>query len=228
MCNANYEFTLLDIGDADRQSDDGVYKNSNLGYAIDHNTLKIPLPATINNSSKLYPYVFVADEAFQLKPFLLKSFSRLHANISRNAFNYHLSRARRLIENRFVIATAKFRILRRPNIAKVDNVIAITKAVTALHNFLMISQNKFNDKGYCPPGLIDDEMPQGHIKFGEWRNEVQGNTGFLPLTPIGFNNYSRLAKDVRDDFMGYCTPREGEISWQWNYINRTHDPFDEI
>ena len=34
-CNARYEFTMVDIGDAGRQSDGGVYKHSQLGFAID-------------------------------------------------------------------------------------------------------------------------------------------------------------------------------------------------
>ena len=76
-------FTLVDIGQAGRQSDGGVYKNSNLGSAIDHNTLNIPPPAPVDNSDKVYPYVFVADDAFQLKPFLLKPFSRLDADIAK-------------------------------------------------------------------------------------------------------------------------------------------------
>lgn len=128
--NANYEYNLLDIGDAGRESEGGVYKNSNLGYAVDHNILKIPPPAPINDSSKVYPYVFVADDAFQLTPFLLKPFSRRDADVNRKIFNYRLSRARRLIENCFGITAAMFRIYRRSIIAKVDNIIAITKAVT--------------------------------------------------------------------------------------------------
>ena len=52
-------------------------------------------------------------------------------------FNYRLCRARRIIENTFGIATTRFRIFQRPIIAKVENVVAITKAVVALHNFLM-------------------------------------------------------------------------------------------
>ena len=44
VCNANYEFTLVDIGDSGRQSDGSVYANSHLGYAIESNylnTLKV-------------------------------------------------------------------------------------------------------------------------------------------------------------------------------------------
>ena len=35
--NARYLFTILDIRDSDRQSQDSVYGNSNLGYAAENN-----------------------------------------------------------------------------------------------------------------------------------------------------------------------------------------------
>ena len=42
ICNARYQFTVVDIGDSGRQSDDTVYANSNLGYAIENKQLKLP------------------------------------------------------------------------------------------------------------------------------------------------------------------------------------------
>ena len=37
VCNAKYQFTLVDIGDIGRQSDGSVYGSSHLGYAIENN-----------------------------------------------------------------------------------------------------------------------------------------------------------------------------------------------
>ena len=37
ICNANYKFLLVDIGEAGRQSDGGVFANSNLGFGILNN-----------------------------------------------------------------------------------------------------------------------------------------------------------------------------------------------
>ena len=42
ICNARYQFTVVDIGDSGRQSDGSVYANSNLGYAIENKQLKLP------------------------------------------------------------------------------------------------------------------------------------------------------------------------------------------
>ena len=53
VCDADYQFTLVDVGDAGRQSDVGVYRNSKLGFAIDNQLLGFPwseiLPSTEYN-----------------------------------------------------------------------------------------------------------------------------------------------------------------------------------
>ena len=170
MCNARYEFNVVDIGDASRQSDGGVYKNSNLSHAIDNNTINRAPPSPINVYDKLYP-IFVADDAFQMKPFMLKPFARVDADVKNKIFNYRLYHARRVIENCFGMAAARFRIFRKPIIAKVEIVIKITKAVVSLHNYLMISQNKFGDYTYCPTGFADRENYDG-TEPGEWRSET--------------------------------------------------------
>ena len=165
--NANYEFTLVDIGEAGQQSDGGVYSSSNLGQAIDQNILKFPEPATINNYSttKKFRYVFVADEAFALKPFMLRPYpSRNELNIHDLIFNCRLSRARRLIENTFGILASRVRIVRRPIIAKIENIGHITKDAVILHNFLMRRKERGT---YCPPDYVDQERVQGTLP-GRW------------------------------------------------------------
>ena len=36
ICNANYEFILVDIGDSGRQNDGSAYANSHLGFCIEN------------------------------------------------------------------------------------------------------------------------------------------------------------------------------------------------
>ena len=152
----------MDIGEAGRQSDGGVKSSSNLGQAIDQNILKFPEPATIDNCSttKKFPYVFVADEAFALKPFMLRPYPRRNElNIHELIFNYRLSRARRLTENTFGILAGRFSIFRRSIIRKIENIKRITKAAVILYNFLM----KRKERGtYCPPDHVDQETVQKH------------------------------------------------------------------
>ena len=95
VCNDRYEFLLVDVRDSGRQSDGSAYNNSHLGHAIEHNLLNIAKPEKINpDSLKLYPYVFVADDAFGLKPHMLKPYPSQNLPIEQRIFNYRLSRTR--------------------------------------------------------------------------------------------------------------------------------------
>ena len=72
VVNSDYEFTLVDIGEAGRQSDGGVFANGHVGYAMNNDFLGLPAPRRLSpGSNKHFPYVFTGDEAFLLKHILL-------------------------------------------------------------------------------------------------------------------------------------------------------------
>eukprot|EP00112_Aurelia_sp_Birch-Aquarium-sp1_P006990 Seg1763.4 transcript_id=Seg1763.4/GoldUCD/mRNA.D3Y31 product="Protein ALP1-like" protein_id=Seg1763.4/GoldUCD/D3Y31 len=99
VCDAKYQFILVDIGDSGRQSDGSVYNCSHMGYVIENNLLRIPGPARLPNSEKRLPFVFVGDDAFGLKKHMMKPFPLSNLPLDQRVFNYRLSRARRVIEN---------------------------------------------------------------------------------------------------------------------------------
>ena len=71
ICDYNYRFTLLDIGDYCRQSDGGVFSNSFFGRAIENNFLSLPNPNIISGQNSPTPYFFVGDSTFPLKMYML-------------------------------------------------------------------------------------------------------------------------------------------------------------
>ena len=214
VCNANYQFTLVDVGDSGRQSDGSVYANSHLGYAIENGNLNIPKPEKLPNSNKTSPFVFAADDAFGLKPNMMKPYPLQNLPLQERIFNYRLSRARRVIENAFGIAASRFRVFRRPIIAKVEKVVLITKGVIALHNYLMSQSNS-----YCPPTYVDQDGPSG-VTDGEWRKSSSEIGGMVSVSQLGSHNYSKNAKLVKDNFKDYFNG-EGAVDWQVELVTRT-------
>ncbi|XP_046863845.1 uncharacterized protein LOC124457685 [Xenia sp. Carnegie-2017] len=196
VSDANYKFTLVDIGDSGRQSDGSVYANSNLGYAIENKLLNMPTDGKITHSTKVLPHVFVGDDAFGLKRHMMKPYPFSNLSERKLIFNYRLSRARRVIENAFGICASRFRVFHRPIVAKVDNVIAITKAVVALHNFLMSINEDDDSNLYCPPSFADQDGQMGNeFKPGEWRQDANCMNGLGDITDVGAsNNYGAEAK----------------------------------
>ena len=150
---------------------------------------------------------------------IMKPFPREVLLIRERIFNYRLLRARRIIENRFGILAARFRIFRRPIIAREHVVISITKATVSIHNYLMRGR-RFGPKSYCPANFVDRDTPNG-IQRGRWRYEVRGYQGLTELnTQIGSNNYSRDAKSIRESFRDYFNSPQGQVPWQYEMVTR--------
>lgn len=219
ICSANYKFLMVDIGEAGRQSDAGVFANSNLGHAIMKDLLPCPKPRYLPGSKEPAPYVFVADDAFPLRLNIIKPYSQCQLDVERFVANYRISRARRTIENSFGILAARFRIFHQPINAKVEHVQSYTKAAVALHNFLMYNRPS-EQNHYCPDGFADVDLPTRYIE-GEWRREVEHDTGITSISRMCSNNYSKQAKDVRDLFCKYFNSQEGQVPWQWNLTTAT-------
>ena len=220
VCDGQYKFLLVDIGDAGRQSDGSVYANSHLGYAIDNGLLNFPAPNRKGNSNEAFPYVFLADDASGLKTYMMKPYPGTNLQENEKIFNYRLSRGRRVIENTFGIAASRFRIFRKPIIAQVDTVKLITKAVVVLHNFLMQHRIENEPYSYCPPNYVDQEGPTG-ITAGAWREDMTENGAMQPINNAGSNNYSKSVKETRRMFTDYLNSCEGAAAWQLDMVRRT-------
>lgn len=76
LCDAQYRFIVVDIGAVGRQSDGGIFRNSKLYTALEENSLQIPSPEIISVGGPKLPYVIVTDEAFALKNYIMRPYSR--------------------------------------------------------------------------------------------------------------------------------------------------------
>ena len=73
--NDNYQFTIGYKGDAGRQSDGGIFSAYNLGFAENSGKLPIPDPRKVSEFHLDLSCVFIGDEVFPFKPFLIKNYS---------------------------------------------------------------------------------------------------------------------------------------------------------
>ena len=223
VVDANYKFTMVDVGDYGRLSDGSVFSSSQIGIAMEKKLLNMPSSSLLPQSSTECPYVFVGDDAFPLKPYMIKPYPRGEIRLHEKIANYRFSRARRIVENAFGIATSRFRLFRRAITADIEVAVHATKAVIALHNYLMTGRC-FSDNPYCPPDYVDLEL-NGSFKLGGWREDNE-NTGMLNITNLGSNNYSLEAKTVRDNFRDYFNSDAGSVPWQNEMVTCTSYSFD--
>ncbi|XP_066910825.1 putative nuclease HARBI1 [Clytia hemisphaerica] len=222
VCDANYCFTLYDVGSYGSNNDSGVLANSEMGMRFEEKDFDLPKDEKLSgcNFGPL-PYFLVGDEIFPLKYWLMRPFPGRFLLEEERIYNYRHSRARRTIENAFGILAARWRILLRPIRAKVENVEKYTCACLALHNYLRLTSNA----SYTPSGFIDVESSDGTIKPGEWRaNKPTGS--FEPVRPVRGSRPREASIKMRDSLKDYfCS--EGSVTWQKRYVNRTGQKEDE-
>lgn len=222
VCDADCICTLVDIGAYGSQSDGGVFSESAFGRGLDTGKIKLPASTPLPNTDMDFPYYFVGNEAFPLKPYILRPYPGRNLNQEKQIFNYRLSRARRKIENSFAILASRWRILRNNIIAEVDNVERITAATICLHNFLRISEKNDEQLVYCPSNFSDTVRDNGHITEGLFREEQIDNS-FQRIGRMGANNPSRSIIALRDSMAHYLS-HEGAVPWQWAHISRRSRP----
>ena len=197
--DANYKFIAVDIGSYGRNSDGGIFSNSNLGKALANNTLNVPKDASLVEGGEKIPFVIVGDEAFPLKPYLLRPYSRnnIAGNEANKIFNYRLSRARRVVENSFGILSARWRIFLRPLEVQPNLADIIVKAACCLHNMLCIDR--------------DFEPEKTHL--------YTANPCLANVPPMR-QNHTQLAMNIRDKYRDYFVSEAGSVPWQIERVRR--------
>lgn len=175
LVDDQYCFKYIDVGTNGRESDGSVFVKCTLKNAVENNLLNMP-----SNT------IFIADDAFPLKEYLLKLCSHHDPlTIKERVFNYRLSHARRIVENAFGILVSRFRIFEKPIALSPEKTDSVVKTTCILHNWL-----RTNSSSYLYSGCV--------IIEGTWR-EVRG-LGLPDLTNISdSNNYTKNALNIRNN-----------------------------
>ena len=166
LVDVNYKFIYADVGCNGRIGDGGVFRNSILSKAISTNLLNIPGPRTLDDGETEAPFVIVADDAFPLMENLMKPYPFRGLSKKQWIYNYHLGRARRIVEKVFGILANHFRIFLSPILLSPENVEILTLACCTLHGF-------FHDKvplRYTSPGSFNVENLERGV--ATWRPEI--------------------------------------------------------
>nr|CAI5843806.1 unnamed protein product [Callosobruchus analis] len=189
VVDARYQFIMCDFGVNGRISDGGVLQNTTFYEKLEDKQLHMSSDESVKKSSKILPYVFVADDAFALRIDMIKPFRQADLNSKeRNLYNYRVSRARqsKMIE-------------------------AVVMASCALHNFLM----SLSSNSYTSAECFDHEnIEDGTIIPGLSAHD----SSMEPLYRRNSGNNSTSAKNIREQFLHYFN-NEGTVPWQDNFIH---------
>lgn len=204
LVDAAYKFLMVDVGAYGRNSDGGVLSASEFGQALSEDNLHIPAPEVLADAPQLepLPYTIVADEAFPLKPNIMRPYpgGRGPLALEKKAFNYRVSRARRISENGLGILEKRWRIYDRRINLSVENCKKAVLATVALHNFLQSTSTPL------PVPAMQDEL------------QVPQPRGLQQLGHFGFRP-GNDAIAIRDRFAEYFS-NYNVLPWQVDYLQR--------
>ena len=168
IAGPEYECLYADVGSNGRVSDSGIWNKSSLLLGIQDGSVKLPDDEKLFNG-EITPYVFLGDDAFALKVFIMKPFPHQGLTGERRLYNYRHSRVRRISENLLGILANRCRIFftikLEPKYVK-----GVILATFILHNMLIKSPNSVNV--YRPASSADCILEDQAVSEGEWRTNV--------------------------------------------------------
>ena len=109
IAGPEYDCLYADVGSNGRVNDSGIWNKCALLQGILNGTVQLPADGMLLNGENV-PYVFLGDDAFAPKEFLMKPFPQQGLNEEKRIYNYRHSRARRISENLFGILANRWRI----------------------------------------------------------------------------------------------------------------------
>lgn len=191
VADAHCRFLYIEVGSYGKQSDGGIFAGSTLKYCLENKQFCVPDERAIPNTDIKTPYVLLGDEAYPLKPYLMRPYSGRGLTEQQDIYNYRLSRARRVVECAFGILTSKWRILRKEIECHSEKADIIVKCVCLLHNI-----------------IIDKE--------GSNANNLHLNSEVIPFQSKNkANNRSTVAAYiVRDNLKDYFNSPIGSVPFQ--------------
>ena len=210
VVDSEYRFIYVDIGAIGSESDAGIFAQTRLRNLIEQQAVNFPPPEPLSGDDDGEPldYFFVGDDAFPLRPYLMKPYPARALNNQERIFNYRLSRARRTVENAFGILANRFRVFHTSICLNHDNLEAIVMGACVLHNMLR-TRNVISNQ------LTDSEDPSTHETInGSWRADPSLGQPLPNSHGRGGRNNTNRAVHQRHRLREYVNSEAGAVPWQ--------------
>ena len=109
MTGPEYKHLYTDVGSNGKANDSGIWNKSSLLKGIQDVSVKLPDDEKLSNG-EITPYVFLGDDAFALKRFMMEPFPQQGLTGERRVYNYRYNRARMISGILFGILANTWRV----------------------------------------------------------------------------------------------------------------------
>ena len=163
LVDSDLKFLWVDIGSNGACSDAQIFNDSDLKQGLENDTLGFPPPIPIPGEQQDLPYYILADDAFALKPWMLKPYSKKNPTREEAAFNKRLSRVRMFVEHAFGVLANRFRCLLTTMRQGPQTVTTIVFACVILHNIMRIRYPQEHNRQQQEPGDGQPPPPPANL-----------------------------------------------------------------
>ena len=204
-----YKFMWVEVGADGACSDAQIFNSSQLKQKILNGTLNIPQPEPLPGDNQPMPYFLIGDDAFALRQWMMKPYSRRNMDHDQRVYNYRCSRARRVVENAFGVLVNRFQCRLTCLPQWPEQAEQIVMACICLHNLMRTRYPGVQNE------VMDREDEDHNVIPGEWRDGRD-----LPdmTRHLGGNRDTLAAKDQRDTLKAYYNSDAGAVAWQGRMI----------
>lgn len=162
VADADKKFIVIDVGDLGKQSDGGIFTAIELYRRLETKQFNWPPNVRLPETTISVPCVLIGDEAFPLKPYLMRPFPSKNLTPDKEQFNTNLSCARKTIECAFGILRGKWRFLASAlEIPSIQKVSLLVQTACILYNIVRVKDGS-NDYDYMTymRGEVTEELPR--------------------------------------------------------------------
>lgn len=191
VADADKKFITIEAGARGKQSDGGTFSSSALFRLLEENSFNMPSDNELPGTNIKLPHVLIGDEAYPLKPYLMRPFPSRNLTPIKENFNKRLSTPRKCIECAFGILKAKWGIFSTDIEVNVKRAISIIKCACILHNVIR-ERDGNSDLNYCQE--VSRNFQSGYPTFSQPQQRPERG---------GVRRGSTLAKEIRDKFANY-------------------------
>ncbi len=209
LVDADYKFIWVSVGARGSSSDAGLFDNCDFKTALEDGTINFPQPDPLPGDDQPMPYFIIGDDAFPLRTWLMKPYSKRTMPDEERIFNYRVCRARRIVENGFGILANRYQFLLDTRKQTPERLTTMVMAACCLHNLMRTRYPTFQNQ------VADVEDATHNMILGEWRKDRPMHD--MEEMQLG-NTSSKRAKAQRGYLTAYYNSEAGSVPWQADMI----------